>query len=316
MERLHNMKSVEVRTGLSAHLIRVWEKRYNAVNPCRSCTRRRMYSEEEVARLTVLARLTKAGRNIGQIARLPMPELEAMVSAAGNGSAPAEERCAVTVSRETERFIGSALDCVRGFDVIGLEKALDEAVITLGHSGLLERVLVPLLRRIGEDWRAGLMTAAQEHGATSAIRDYLARAVRPMGTAEDAPRLLVTTPAGQLHEMGAAIAAALARKAGWNVAYLGPSLPAEEIVGAVRVNHCRALALSIVYPVDDPLLPDQLVRLRGLLPDGMPVIVGGRAVDFYRGALDRIGAIVVGEMGEFTEVLEAVREGRLQPAFR
>ena len=102
--------------------------------------------------------------------------------------------------------------------------------------------------------------------------------------------------------MGAAIAAGLARKSGWNVTYLGPSLPAEEIVGAVMMNSIGAVALSIVYPADDPGLPGQMVRLRSLLPDEIPVIVGGQATDAYGEVLTKIGAIRVADMEEFTRV--------------
>jgi methylmalonyl-CoA mutase cobalamin-binding subunit len=180
----------------------------------------------------------------------------------------------------------------------------------MGHSGMLERVLVPLLQRVGAEWQKGFLTAAQEHGATSAIKDYLSRTLRPVSTPESAPRLLVTTPTGQLHEMGAAIAAGLARKSGWNVTYLGPSLPAEEIVGAVMMNSIGAVALSIVYPADDPDLPGQMVRLRSLLPDEIPVIVGGQATYAYDEVLTQIGAIRVADMEEFTRVLLEVREGQ------
>jgi methylmalonyl-CoA mutase cobalamin-binding subunit len=112
-----------------------------------------------------------------------------------------------------------------------------------------------------------------------------------------------------MHEMGAAIAAGLARKAGWQVTYLGPSLPAEEIVGAVMANQFRAVALSIIYPEDDPDLPAQLIRLRQLLPDQIPIIAGGRAVASYREALDGIGALILTEMSDFTRLLEEIRAG-------
>jgi methylmalonyl-CoA mutase cobalamin-binding subunit len=202
-----------------------------------------------------------------------------------------------------------AIEAIRSYDIPSLERTLDESMLAMGHSGMLERLLVPLLQRLGADWQRGEITAAQEHCATSAIKDYLARTLRPVNTPESAPRLLVTTPAGQLHEMGAAIAAGLARKSGWNVTYLGPSLPAEEIVGAVMMNNIRAVALSIVYPADDPDLPDQMVRLRSLLPDEVPIIIGGQAADAYSHVLSRIGALRVASMEDFTRVLLEVRDG-------
>ena len=67
---LHPIKVVAKKTGLSPHLIRVWERRYGAVTPERSDTQRRMYSEREIERLKVLQMLTEAGHSIGNIATL------------------------------------------------------------------------------------------------------------------------------------------------------------------------------------------------------------------------------------------------------
>jgi MerR family transcriptional regulator, light-induced transcriptional regulator len=309
MEPLHNMKAVALRTGLSPHLVRMWEKRYAAVQPGRSLTQRRLYTDEEVDRLSMLARLTRSGLNIGQIARLPTPELRSMVDRLGDlpGAPLPQGRLSTPVDAAT--FAERAIEAIRSYDIPSLERTLDDSMLAMGHSGMLERLLVPLLQRLGADWQRGEITAAQEHCATSAIKDYLARTLRPVNTPESAPRLLVTTPAGQLHEMGAAIAAGLARKSGWNVTYLGPSLPAEEIVGAVMMNNIRAVALSIVYPADDPDLPDQMVRLRSLLPDEVPIIIGGQAADAYSHVLSRIGALRVASMEDFTRVLLEVRDG-------
>ena len=312
-ERLHNMKAVELRTGLSAHLIRVWERRYGAVTPVRAERQRRLYTEEEMERLTLLGRLTQSGLAISQIATLPLEKLwllQTASSAAGETvktGKPAARPS--TLTAYPPDLVQAALVAIRRYDIAELEKILDKGMVELGYSGLLEKLLIPLLRAIGDAWARGDLTAAQEHGATAAFKDYLARNVRSMSPAETAPRLLVTTPSGQMHEMGAAIAAGLARKAGWQVTYLGPSLPAEEIVGAVMANQFRAVALSIIYPEDDPDLPAQLSRLRQLLPDQIPIIAGGRAVASYREALDGIGALILTEMSDFTRLLEEIRAG-------
>lgn len=303
-ERFHTMKAVELRTGLSAHLIRVWERRYGAVTPARSGTQRRLYTEAEVERLHLLAQLSQLGLAIGQIAGLGTEQLRGILGrgagpkgrAEGPGGAPGEA-------------VEAALEAIRGYDMLGLEEVLDRGMIALGYAGLLEKVLVPLLHAIGTSWAAGELTAGQEHGATAALKDYLARNLRSMQLPGTAPRLLVTTPAGQLHEMGAAIAAGLARKAGWNVIYLGASLPAEEIVSAAVKNQIRALALSIIYPGDDPELPGQLRRLRRLLPEAIPILVGGQAAEAYGETLREIGAHLLVGLEAFPKMLEALRSG-------
>ena len=309
-DRLHNMKAVELRTGLSAHVIRIWERRYGAVTPARSDTQRRLYTEAEVDRLHLLSRLTHSGLAISQIAQLPTDELRLMQDR--TLPAPVGSR-QVKSPAAAAGLLDSALEAVRRYDNEMLEKTLDRGMVAYGYAGLLQKLLIPLLQGIGDAWEAGDLMASQEHGATAALKDYLARNFRSMHPPRTAPRLLVTTPAGQLHEMGAAIAASLARTAGWNVTYLGPSLPAEEIVGAVMMNQFRAVALSIIYPADDPELSGQLLRLRRLLPEEIPIIIGGRAAQSYRKTIDEIGALMLPDMSGFNRLLDEVRNGNTAP---
>ena len=69
-------------TGLSPHLIRIWEKRYGAVAPKRTATNRRLYSDAEIERLNLLRLATAAGHSIGNIAKLPLRRLKSLVAKA------------------------------------------------------------------------------------------------------------------------------------------------------------------------------------------------------------------------------------------
>ena len=102
-------------------------------------------------------------------------------------------------------------------------------------------------------------------------------------------------------------------EAGWNVTYLGPSLPAEEIASAVFANQFRAVALSIIYPADDPELPRQITRLRQLLPVGMPIIIGGAAAAAYQETIDQIGATTLHDMADLFRILVEVRNPGTTP---
>jgi methylmalonyl-CoA mutase cobalamin-binding subunit len=105
-----------------------------------------------------------------------------------------------------------------------------------------------------------------------------------------APLLVVGTPAHQMHELGAMLAATTAASSGWRVAYLGPNLPADELARAVRFAKASALALSVVYPTDDPELPDELRALRKALPPEVGLIFGGSGAQHYADTIREIGA--------------------------
>lgn len=204
-------------------------------------------------------------------------------------------------------MLAEAMAGIRALDGRALAAVLARGAAEMGHIALLQRVIGPLARDLGDAWRAGEVTVAQEHFATAEIRVFLANCAKAYGVGDEAPLLAVATPAGQLHELGALMAAAMAAQLGWRVVYLGASLPAAELAGAVRHCRARALALSIVYPEDDPRLAGELQALHGCLPEGVAVLAGGRAVPAYREVLRRLGARVVDDLTQLGAELDGLR---------
>jgi methanogenic corrinoid protein MtbC1 len=279
------IKHVAALTGLSAHVIRIWERRYGAVEPVRTDSNRRVYGEEHVERLRLLRALTEAGQSIGLIAKLPTARLRTLLSPDRNSVVAAE--AAMGAKFDVGSVINQSVTAIRSYDAPALEALVAEAEIALGLQGLLQKMVAPLAVEIGELWRRGEITAAHEHFATGVLGMRLKQTSRVFGGAENAPVLVVATPEGQLHELGALLVAASAGNLGWRVTYLGASLPAAEIAGAARKLSARAVALSIVYPEADSRIDRELQRLRKALPLGVGIIVGGRAADFYRGEIDK-----------------------------
>ena len=173
---------------------------------------------------------------------------------------------------------------------------------------MLQRVIAPLAQTIGQLWRDGVITAAHEHFASAVIRILLGHAAKPFAGSDSAPGIVVATPAGQIHELGALLVGAAAANLGWHVTYLGASLPAAEIAGAARQNHARAVALSLVYPEDDARLESELTRLRELLPADVVVLAGGRAMPAYREVLEAIGATQMHDLTHFCVTLDDLRK--------
>jgi DNA-binding transcriptional MerR regulator/methylmalonyl-CoA mutase cobalamin-binding subunit len=305
-EAHHAIRVVALRTGLSAHVIRIWEKRYGAVEPERTGTNRRLYSDEQIERLSLLRDITKNGHSIGHVAKLPTEKLRELVkeSHGTNGQTP---RSSSTVSTGRE-FLVESIEAVKSLDSRALEETLKRAATALGGQGLLQRVVAPLAQTIGDLWRDGTITAAHEHFASAVIRIFLGHAAKPFAGMDDAPAVIVATPTGQIHELGALLAGATAANLGWHVTYLGASLPAAEIAGAARQNRARAVALSLVYPEDDPRLESELTRLRELLPPEVMLLVGGRAMPAYQDALEKIGATQVKDLSHLSSALDELRK--------
>jgi DNA-binding transcriptional MerR regulator/methylmalonyl-CoA mutase cobalamin-binding subunit len=304
----HPIRVVARRTGLTAHVIRVWEKRYEAVSPMRTPTNRRLYSDTDIERLQLLRRATLIGHSIGQIARLPSPRLRALVDA--------DEKITPSLPRvvnawlpdsSPQAILSAGLEAVERLDGAMLEEILTRATVVLSQPVVIEQVIVPLMYRIGDLWHAGTLRVAHEHLASAVVRTSLGSLSRGFCLTPSAPSLVVATPTGQLHELGALVVAATAASDGWRVTYLGPSLPAEEIAGATHQNHARAVALSLVYPGDDPFLRGELVKLQRGLADGVVLLVGGQAAHAYESVLEEIGAVRPEDLADLRQHLELLR---------
>lgn len=301
----HPIGVVARRTGLKPDLIRAWERRYGAVAPGRSDTRRRFYSDADVERLQLLRRAVETGRSIGQIANLSNEALEALIAAE---PAPPSTSPGLSPHGETaEAFLELCLTAARRLEVAELELHLERASVALSRINLLERLMVPLLHRLGELWQRGELRPTHEHLASAVVRSFLGGMYRAYDTPATAPHLLSTTPSRQRHELGALIVAAVAAGEGWRATYLGPDLPPEEIAAAAREKGAKAVALSLVYPPDDPLLGDDLRRLRRLLPSTTALIAGGHASHAYGAVLDEIGAVRAADLPSLRRELERLR---------
>ena len=295
---LHPMRVVVLRTGLTPDLLRVWEKRYGVVTPTRSAGGQRLYSDADVERLALLTRAVSGGRTISQVAKLSATELQAVVLA-DVGALPVTPAQAAASSVESPGSVcAAALLAVERFDAVELESTLRGAVLRLGVDQMLDEVIGPLLVTIGSNWREGHMRPAHEHLA-SAVRRTLSWCIAYAAPPASAPAVVVATLAGQTHEFGALLAAATAVSQGWRVVYLGTSLPAGEIAAAAIETGATAVALSLVYPADDPAIPNELRNLRAALPPGTAIVAGGGATPDYMAALAAVGASRLATTGEF-----------------
>jgi MerR family transcriptional regulator, light-induced transcriptional regulator len=298
-------------TGLSAHVLRVWEKRYGAVVPQRTATQRRVYSDADVHRLRLLRQATLLGHPIGSIATQPNEALDKLVKAAADRT-PVSAKPSMDNGAPMPDLpvIRDCIEAVKAFDANGLNTLLERATVESGHTALLRQVIAPLTEQLGDLWSKGLLRMSHEHFATALIRSFLLNPARQYAGGNATATLVAATPQGQLHELGAVMATALAMEQGWRAVYLGPSLPAAEIAGIASQNQARAVALSIVYPDDDPNIERELLELRRFLPKNVTVLVGGRAAGHYRAAIDAIGAVLIEDLAQLQVELAKARAGR------
>jgi MerR family transcriptional regulator, light-induced transcriptional regulator len=300
----HTIRIASKRTGLSPHVIRIWERRYGVFASGRTESNRRLYSNDDLERLKLLGELTRHGHQIGMIAHLEVPKLRDMLrqespthSGNGNGNGNGNGHSSGGMLRSpnepitAEEYVGRCIECVRKVDAQGLRMLLEQARLSLGYRATLKFVVAPMIGRVGEGWQEGDMRIAHEHLHTTVVREFLGTPAPGSALPASAPELVVSTPSGGAHELGAMLVSATARDLGWRVTYLGPSLPAEEISAVARARNAKAIAISLVYPSGDAEVRVELLRLRSLMPQVMVLILGGRAAESYRQALNGIPGV-------------------------
>src|SRR5690606_23739128 len=221
------VRAVIARTGLTADVLRAWERRYGAVQPSRSSGGQRLYSEEDVARLALLRRATVAGHSIAEVATLPLGELELLLDRPMRAE-PGPSAASIAA------VVESAMGAVDRLDSSMLDAVLRRGVLVLGSVAMVDHVLARLLHRLGDRWQEGSLSPAHEHLASAVVRRVLGWIMEQYAPASNAPPLVVATPEGEWHELGAMLAAATAAGEGWRVLYFGPSLPSAHVVRAVE----------------------------------------------------------------------------------
>lgn len=308
----YSIKIAAQRTGLSAHVIRIWERRHEAIKPQRTASKRRLYSEADIQRLTLLRRATEAGHSISQIAHLQDESLRQIlaskevdakeVNATEPTTAPTD-----FADAQANYYVDRCLVAIRALDANAFEDELLRASLRYHHQQLIGKIINPLMQRIGQLWHDGNLCIASEHLATAVIRAFIDGIRSALRVADDAPLLLIATPRGQMHELGALFAATMATSEGWRVIYLGRNVDAADIGAATQLKEATAVALSIAYPCADGTLQNELRQLRQYIGSNVILVVGGSAAAQYCDLLDEVDAVYLEDLPQLRPTLAALK---------
>jgi DNA-binding transcriptional MerR regulator len=166
MERTYRIHVAAEMSGLSEGLIRAWERRYGVLNPRRTASGYRAYTESDIELLKRLKRLTEEGVAIAEAARL-LPQLRREVKEdLGSREGSTKPPRAAQLATWCDEVLGAA----ERLDQQEIERVLDEAMASLPPVSFFEDVLAPLQREVGERWHQGRLTVAEEHLVTQAAR--------------------------------------------------------------------------------------------------------------------------------------------------
>ncbi len=237
----YSIKDVERLSGIKAHTLRIWEKRYGIIEPKRTDTNIRYYTDEELKKVLNIAILNNYGVKISKIVGLSNRELHQKVLEIGNED--------VAENIQIESLVISMVE----IDEARFEKILANCTLRLGFEQTILKIVYPFFKKVGILWQAGAINPAQEHFISNLIRQKLIVAIDGQSTMEKigAKRFILFLPEGELHELGLLFYNYIIQKAGHRVVYLGQSVPLSDVSEVHKQNPADYIVTSTLATVTD-----------------------------------------------------------------
>jgi len=259
----YSIKDLEKLSGIKAHTIRIWELRYHLIEPQRTNTNIRYYSDDDLVKLMNIGVLNQNGYKISKIAHLTPPEIRDILFHLNNTP---------STGTMTESLVMAMLE----LDELRFNEVFEKSVENMGFEKTIEQLLFPFLEKIGVLWLAGTVNPAQEHFITNIIRQKLIVAIDNERLKIEAthPRILFYLPEGEFHEIGLLYYNYLARKADFEVLYLGSSVPFRDIARVDEIRPVQIIFTSFVTSFVAGALAEKIKKLKKAFPDKAVLVSG------------------------------------------
>ncbi|NCB02701.1 MAG: MerR family transcriptional regulator [Spirochaetia bacterium] len=272
-DKKHPIGVVERQTGLSTHVIRKWEERYQAVDPERNSNGRRFYSTDDINRLHLLKMTLGTGRSIGQVVHLSNDVLKSYIDE--DKSSTQLHPLKPLVEHDIKNISQEFLVACKRHQEEEMKTILEKAYVEYGQHKMIDLIIVDILHTIGNAWYEGEIRIAHERLATFRITSFLMNILDNLIVPDSAPLILCATLHDQQHTIGALISAIIARDTGWRSIYIGGDVPASEIAGAVNEMKASLLILSFIYPYNNFQIHSDLTLINNTIFKESQIIIGG-----------------------------------------
>lgn len=305
-----NIQVASQLSGVASATIRAWEKRYNAVVPDRAENKHRLYSEKDIEKLALLFKLTEFGQSIGKIAHLELNELKEIYSSLLHR--PYNEKEVVSAHQEKidyDKILSSFYLALAAYKLDILSHELEKAKNLLPPRELCLDILVPLFQEIGNKVARGEMSIAQEHTLSAIFSFHIGQMIGLHY--QKAPirdeLILISTPEGELHEIGILASALLCVHYGMKFIFLGANMPAQSLAEAANALKCKAILLGATKGhelSEQTNLGDYLTQLENHLTEKSQIWVGGNLKPYVKTELEKRKIKAFTSLHQFDEFLQ------------
>lgn len=266
---VYSIKDLEHLSGIKAHTIRIWEKRYALLDPNRTDTNIRSYSDNDVRRILNVAMLVKNGYKISSVATFDEQKLQDEVIRINRNA------------NDPDKDIDQLLFHTVNLDTFGFEAMVDKIIGEFGFSKTIQQVIFPFFERIGILWQAGSIFTAHEHFVSNLIRNRLIGETAKFVNKEASKSALFFLRENEWHELGLLYFNFLAAQVGFRCVYLGQSLPFEDLSNLLTANKYDFVCTSFVHAIEKPELELYLANL-SLVFNQDKILIAGRQIAIHK----------------------------------
>lgn len=234
----YSVAQVEALTGIKAHTLRIWERRYDFLDPARTPTNIRYYSDEQLKKLLNFGILVRNGYRISKLSKMSAEEVYEEVS----------KVLADPHSESSDEMKGLTLSMLE-MNEEDFDDIFERQVMRKGFFKTITETIYPFLQYVGVLWTTNKAMIAQEHYMSNLVRQKLIAAIERLTIPpKDAPSIVFFLLEGEEHEIGILLATFVAKEMGWNVYYLGQGVPIPNIKKVVDIVEPDLLMTMFVTP--------------------------------------------------------------------
>ncbi len=278
IDGLYPIRTVSRVTGVNAVTLRAWERRYGLIQPQRTDSGHRVYTDGQIDEIRHILELIDGGMSIGQVGHY----LEA------ESASRATDKHADAWESLRRRLVTA----VQAFDEQRVDDIYNEAMALYSVDIVTTRLIVPVLLELGRRWQERTGTVAEEHFFSGHLRNKLGARIHHHARRSSGPRLILACLEGEHHEIGCLLFALSALDRGFGLVYLGANVPIGDLPGVQSKTRSGGIVLA---GATEPGGYDLSTALTGLVAQvDVPVFIGGRVCSPARDAIERSGAIVLG----------------------
>ena len=270
----YTIKDMETLSGIKAHTIRIWEKRYSLLRPDRTTTNIRFYSDDELKKLLNVSILIKHGYKISKVSDYDNTMIREEVLKLN-----AKKASAVSV-------IDQLIICIVNFDTYRLEGLLDDEIRQQGFESTMLNVIFPLFEKVGVFWQTGSIFPAQEHFISNLVRQRLISESAKFDNSGSSKTILFCLKENEQHELSLLFFNFLALQSGYNTIYLGQNVPFEDLVRFTEIKKPDYIFTAFINALTKTELEDYIKKL-SRLEHKKKVFITGRQLKLHEPVLPR-----------------------------